>query len=584
MSVRTVIKEISLEGNELTLSLAVECEHYRPGIHAPRIELVFDNGQDSRRMILPNNAFDADQSGKHGIAYATYTYSLNNVFWNCKWQKCQLSIDIEYDGETYKKVPMEVEFENPAMQRVLQFHDNYYEICLKKPVDAILPKTPNFLQTILAVFLRLINGVLGIILLPWFCIDILGLMFLGTERQDNKLEGNTIKKYITYVAWRYFTFNRNTRGRVGFKQDTYKLAYQMFNALHPKKKGILFLSTRRNDLTGNFEYIYQYLKEDPNVKIRFWLHPEDFKKSSMLHLFSLAWKAATVKVIVVDDYVPHLDTMQISGKTKVIQLWHACGAFKTFGFSRIGKKGGPLQEGITHRGYSYAFVSSKNIAKYYAEGFGISEDKVLSYGVPRTDMFFDEKVKNEICNRLFTQYPKLQGKKVVLFAPTFRGNGKISAYYEQERFEPNQFVESLPEDYVLLIKHHPFVSLKYEIEEKNADRIFDFSGESEINELLFVTDVLVTDYSSVIYEASLLNIPMLFYAYDLENYIASRDFYSGYEKFVPGKIIRTQEELCQAILKGDFEHEKVQRFCEENFDIRDGKASERVAGFIREQL
>jgi CDP-ribitol ribitolphosphotransferase len=95
---------------------------------------------------------------------------------------------------------------------------------------------------------------------------------------------------------------------------------------------------------------------------------------------------------------------------------------------------------------------------------------------------------------------------------------------------------------------------------------------------------LITDYSSVIYEASLLNIPMLFYAYDLENYVATRDFYSGYDHFVPGKIVRTQDELLTSIKEEDFSHEKVEEFCRHNFDIRDGKAAERIAGFIGELL
>ncbi|MBQ9157460.1 MAG: CDP-glycerol glycerophosphotransferase family protein [Eubacterium sp.] len=77
---------------------------------------------------------------------------------------------------------------------------------------------------------------------------------------------------------------------------------------------------------------------------------------------------------------------------------------------------------------------------------------------------------------------------------------------------------------------------------------------------------------------------MLFYAYDLENYIATRDFYSGYEHFVPGRIVRSQEELLTVIQEGDYDQEKVDRFCRENFDIRDGKASERIAGFIRTRL
>ena len=122
--------------------------------------------------------------------------------------------------------------------------------------------------------------------------------------------------------------------------------------------------------------------------------------------------------------------------------------------------------------------------------------------------------------------------------------------------------------------------MTYNIKPEYRDRVYDFSAESEINELLFVTDILITDYSSVIYEASLLGIPMLFYAYDLESYVASRDFYSGFEKFVPGKIVRNRKALTKAILEEDFEQEKVDIFCRQNFDIRDGKASKRVGDFI----
>jgi CDP-ribitol ribitolphosphotransferase len=124
------------------------------------------------------------------------------------------------------------------------------------------------------------------------------------------------------------------------------------------------------------------------------------------------------------------------------------------------------------------------------------------------------------------------------------------------------------------------VDLKYKIAKKNKEKIFDFSDKSEINDLLFITDVLITDYSSVIYEASLLNIPMLFYAFDLDDYINSRDFYFEYEINVPGKVVYTENDLIQAILNNDYEHEKVEEFCRKNFDIRDGKASERVALFV----
>lgn len=584
MSIRTVIKEISLVDYKLELSLAIYCDNYSPTVHPPRIEIVFDNEQDSRRFVLHESAFDPDSSGTKAIAYATYKYAMKNVFWNCVWDSCEMWIDIDYDGTLYHKVPLETEFVDPAQKEKVKFCEDHYELHFDELIDRRKAKIPSLLKCILAILLRLGNAVLGIFLLPWFFLDVCGIMFLGTERKNNKIQGSFPKRFILYMGWRYFGFCRNTRGITGAKKDTLKLAYQFYNGIYRKKSGILFLSCRRNDMTGNFEYVYEHLKDKKDIKISFWLHPEDVKELGIGTLLEMARKAARAKVILVDDFVPYLSIIPVSEETKVMQLWHACGAFKTFGFSRMGKKGGPSQSTVAHRRYDYTCVSSAQIAKYYAEGFGISEKKVLSYGVPRTDIFFNEEYKKNTRERLFAQYPRLKDKKIILFAPTFRGSGKVNAYYEEKRFDPNKVISKLSEEYVLIVKHHPFVSLKYKIKDTYKDRIFDFSEESEINDLLFITDILITDYSSVIYEASLLNIPMLFYAYDLENYIASRDFYSGYREFVPGKIVRKQKQVIEAIRNNDFEQEKVEAFCQKNFDIRDGKASERVASFILELL
>ena len=97
-----------------------------------------------------------------------------------------------------------------------------------------------------------------------------------------------------------------------------------------------------------------------------------------------------------------------------------------------------------------------------------------------------------------------------------------------------------------------------------------------INDLLFVTDILITDYSSVCFEASLLNKPMIFFAYDLEEYIASRDFYYPYESFVPGPIARSTGEILEIIQNDNFDIEKLQEFKNTFFDHFDGKSTERV--------
>ena len=167
-----------------------------------------------------------------------------------------------------------------------------------------------------------------------------------------------------------------------------------------------------------------------------------------------------------------------------------------------------------------------------------------------------------------------------MFAPTFRGNGAGSAFYPFEMFDVKKLSECLGEDYVIIIKHHPFVTEKHPVDSSVKDRVLDLSQESEINDLLFVTDLLITDYSSVIFEASLLDIPMLFYAFDLEDYTVTRDFYYPFKNFVPGKIVRNMEQIEHAIATSDFEKEKVSKFKHRFFDDLDGKSSERVAEFI----
>lgn len=584
MSIKTVIKELSIsEKQELKISVAVYVPEYRKNMHAPRLELDFDNGEDQRRMLFPVDMFVEEEGGK-AVAYATFVYLIPYIFWDSKWKKCSIKMDISYNGVNDKEVPLEVEFPEAVDQKQFKISGKTITMELPEACDCRLEQEPNQIQTVLAVLVRAGNFLIGLVLLPWFMLDTLAILFLHTEEKDAGIKGTKVKQFISYTTKRYLEFARNVRGIKALKINTAKLLYDLCNAFHPKKKGVLFLSVRRDDLTGNFEYVEACLKKDKDIQMDYWLWPNSMMESGLSGQISLMVKMAKAKVILVDDYVPFLDSIRISKKTKVIQLWHACGAFKTFGFSRFGKKGGPKQSVTAHRCYDYAVVSSSAIARYYAEGFGIAERKVLSYGVPRTDIFFQEEYKTQIRQKLYDEYPVLKGKKVILFAPTFRGNGKNSAYYETKRFDPNEIIQQLPEDYVLLIKHHPFVKQPNQIKEEYKNRIFDFSDKSEINDLLMITDILITDYSSVIYEASILDIPMLFYAYDLQEYIATRDFYSDYETFVPGKIVTTQEELTEAIRRQDFEQEKVKEFCRMNFDIQDGKASERVADLVKELL
>jgi len=147
-------------------------------------------------------------------------------------------------------------------------------------------------------------------------------------------------------------------------------------------------------------------------------------------------------------------------------------------------------------------------------------------------------------------------------------------------FNLKQIHEAIGGEYAVIVKHHPFVTEKMKIPQEYKNFIMDLSKNSEINDLLFISDLVITDYSSVIFESSLLNVPMLFYAYDLEEYIDSRDFYYEFETFVPGKIVFNQEQVINAILNEDFEMEKISKFKNRFFDDLDGRSTERVVDMI----
>ncbi|WP_288479577.1 CDP-glycerol glycerophosphotransferase family protein [uncultured Clostridium sp.] len=352
--------------------------------------------------------------------------------------------------------------------------------------------------------------------------------------------------------------------------------YKIFIRMKIKENRVTFLSDSRVDFSGNFQFVYDELNKRGGYEIKSILKESISAKRSLKEMILMTYYIATSRYVLLDDYYPQIYKFKIRDGVEVIQLWHATGAFKTFGFSRLGKKGGPKAKSKNHRNYTKAIVSSTDIKAHYSEAFGISEEKIISTGVPRTDIFFDEEYKNDIKKRLYSKYPNLKDKKIIMFAPTFRGNGQKTAYYDFYRFDIEALKERLGDEYKLIVKLHPFINDEFIIPENCKDFALDLSSEREINDLLFITDILITDYSSVCFEYSLLNKPMIFFAYDLEEYIASRDFYYPYESFVPGPIVRDTGGIIETIENEDFQIEKLEKFRTTFFDHFDGKSTERV--------
>ena len=347
---------------------------------------------------------------------------------------------------------------------------------------------------------------------------------------------------------------------------------------------ILFTSDSRADLGGNLKLVHDRIVDrglDREYEIETLLRPSIVVRRSIRDRLRLPWLLARADTIVIDDFQPVIYALDASD-SRIVQLWHAVGAFKTVGYSRVGKVGGPNPYGHAHKNYSLVTVSSREDIPVYAEAFGIPEDRVVATGIPRTDRFFDPSYGERARELALVEFPEGRGRTTILFAPTFRGNGARTATYDLGRIDvPALHALCVERDAVCIVRMHPFVREPLVIPEPYRDRILDGQRSPiDVNDLLFAVDLLVTDYSSIVYEFSTLGRPMLFYAWDLEEYVAGRDTYEPYETFVPGRIVRTFPELLEAIRREDYELEKVAPFAERHFEHRDGRSTDRVVDLV----
>jgi len=358
----------------------------------------------------------------------------------------------------------------------------------------------------------------------------------------------------------------------------YYMIYRILNSVNDNQ--ILLCSESRSTLSGNLKYIDDKIDKNKFCVI-YSLKDNIMTSRSQKEKRKLCKMLATSKYVLVDDFIPALYPIPMRRETRFIQVWHAMGAFKKVGFSRLGKEGGPSPRSLSHRNYTDVIVSSKYIEKNYAEAFRLPIDKIHDIGIPRTDIFFDEQYKLKKRELFLKKYPELKGKKIILFAPTFRGDGIKTAHYDYSKISFSKIKEKLGEEYAVIIKMHPFIK-NMPSEEIDNNFFINLSEEREINDLLFITDVLVTDYSSVIFEASLMGICVVFFVPDYEEYIEKRDFYYPFDEYTYGRVTRNDEELIDAIKEQKIDIERLSVFKKKFCSACDGKSSQRFVDFFFE--
>lgn len=372
----------------------------------------------------------------------------------------------------------------------------------------------------------------------------------------------------------------------------YPLTYRICCLRRQNKSLTLFCEVRHDYLTDSFLPIAEELKRRKKPVRVFYIHNNSGGLGYLFRYFKLCMILPTAGNIIIDDTCNLFGAFKFRKGTKLIQTWHSCGAFKKWGYSIAGLSFGQdpdeLDRYPAHRSYDLVTVSSEECVRHFNEAFGFDKsgkDCVKAIGVARTDYFFRKENLDAAYRALYEACPKAKGKRILLYAPTYRGDADKA--YAPEMFDIGALKSRL-DGCVLLIKQHGFVKERPKIPEDCKDFAFDVSDKLKIEELLVVSDICITDYSSLIFEYSLFERPMVFYAYDLDEFYDYRGFYYRYdESFLPGEITRAEDELFAAIesaIENGANVERVRAFKERFMGACDGSSAKRIVDYILEDI
>jgi CDP-glycerol glycerophosphotransferase (TagB/SpsB family) len=288
----------------------------------------------------------------------------------------------------------------------------------------------------------------------------------------------------------------------------------------------------------------------------------------------------TSKVIVTDDNIDSLRYIRLKDDQKLIQVWYTGGAFRRFGLDnpRIGSR---LDEYKAHSQYSAVCVSSEYVRQFYAHAFGVDIDIVKATGTPRSDVLVNDAKISEKKNEITFKHPLLKDKKVYVYFPTYREEDGHMVSFDP-KIDWDKLNDELDDDEVFVLCRHPFMKQEY-LKGRFLPRVKDYTDDPT-PELLAVADVVITDYSTIVFDASLLDKSMVFYVPDYEKYKA--DLYLKYERDLPGDIVSDPTKLLGTLRKAfDTNNaEALKDFKKKEMEQCDGKATKRVIELINNYM
>lgn len=338
-------------------------------------------------------------------------------------------------------------------------------------------------------------------------------------------------------------------------------AWYAFCRLFPTKRQVVCISRQSSCPPVDFCLIRGYFQQKhPDWRVVILAHTLESPIAYLPVMLRQVFYMATSRAVVLDSYCIAASLLGSRIKAPVIQIWHALGNMKKFGYTALdtdeGHSSATARLMHMHEGYDAVAVSSLSFAKDLAAGFNVEEDILFEAPLPRTDLLTSpehRKAQREV----FTQtYPQAVGREIIVYCPTFRKERPVN-----ENEAMRTLIDAVDfSRYSLVFKPHP-VS-KQVIEDP---RVITIRG-GDIDPL-YSADYVISDYSTVIYEAGLLQIPVFLYAYDWDKYHEKRSFNIDLERDVPTLFTGDPRAIMEAIESDTFDCGAFQAFVQRNIAL-----------------
>lgn len=342
--------------------------------------------------------------------------------------------------------------------------------------------------------------------------------------------------------------------------------------LRKTKNKILYCSRQSNTPSQDMLALKREIEAiDPTVcqmfRLRFLRDEKGLSLSYLLGILGDMWQMASAKVVIADTYSIPLSCLHHKKEQKRVQIWHALAAVKQFGLQSAGKAQGRddrvAKALCMHQNYTHVIAPSKATGEFYQKAFGCEPAAVYVASLPRVDELLRGDCRKE---EFLKNNPKFQGKRLILYLPTFREGDEAFCLALAKEFEKHR-------ELGLVVAPHP-------ISECAKNPAFAIQGEFSTYDLMKLADELITDYSACSVEGALLSKPLRFFLPDYEQYKREQGLNVDLKGWFPTQCFEKEQDLVKAVLWGEYPLEQVTAYAENFVENQGTTNAEILAQFI----